>query len=67
LAPAVSVIKDPAKVRAGTIGAARRWADHDRRVVRLDALRPEARRLIISLIEAARAAEAVAEPPAGQS
>ena len=61
MAPAVSVIKNPTKVRAGKIGAAKRWADHDRRLVRLDALRPEARRLILSLIEAAKAAEAVAE------
>jgi hypothetical protein len=57
----VSEAKNPVKVRAGAIGAAKRWSGHAPTTVRLDALRPEARRLIVSLIEAARAAEAVAE------
>ena len=57
----ISEAKNPVKVRAGTIGAAKRWADHAPVTVRLADLRPEARRLILSLIEAAKAAEAVAE------
>ena len=47
-------MKDPTKVRAGTLGARRRWGDEPR-VVRLDDLTPPQRRLVLALIEAARA------------
>jgi len=46
--------KHPGKVRAGRIGAATRWGPEPR-VVRLDALSPEQRRLVVALIEAAKA------------
>jgi hypothetical protein len=42
------------KVRAGTIGAHTRWGDTPR-VVRLDDLTPPQRRLVLALVEAARA------------
>lgn len=41
------------KVRAGTIGARTRWGEP--RVVRLDALTPEQRRLVLALVDAAKA------------
>lgn len=49
---AVSVVKNAAKVRAGRIGAAVRWRQP--RVVRLDDLTGEQRRLVMALIDAAR-------------
>lgn len=45
--------KNPAKVRAGKIGAVTRWGDTPR-VVRLDALTPAQRRIVLSLIAAVR-------------
>lgn len=53
----ISAEKDPAKVAAGQAGARARWGD-ERRIVRLDELPPEQRRLVVALIEAARAAKA---------
>jgi hypothetical protein len=50
----VSATKDPTKVRAGTIGAKKRWGEEPR-IVRLDDLTPPQRRLVLALIEAARA------------
>jgi hypothetical protein len=47
-------MKDPTKVRAGTIGAYRRWGPEPR-VVRLDDLTPPQRRLVMALVDAARA------------
>lgn len=58
----VSVAKDPIKVRAGEIGARKRWGDHPTRVVRLDSLTPEQRRLVLALVAAAKA-----EPKADQA
>ena len=55
-------IKDPAKVRAGHIGARTRWGDAPR-VVRLDALTAPQRRLVLALVDAARQ-EAAREPQA---
>jgi hypothetical protein len=49
----VSAIKDPVKVRAGTIGARKRWGDQPV-VVRLDSLTSEQRRLVVALVEAAK-------------
>lgn len=44
--------KDPAKVRAGSIGARNRWAGHPRRVVRLDSLDPTVANVIRALVAA---------------
>lgn len=52
LAPA----KDPVKQRAGSIGAAKRWAGHERRVVRMAELPEPERRVILALIEASKSA-----------
>jgi hypothetical protein len=49
---AVSIVKNAAKVRAGRIGAEVRWRQP--RVVRLDGLTGEQRRLVLALIEAAK-------------
>ena len=48
----ISAPKNPAKVRAGQISAEKRWGP--RRVVRLDSLTPEQRRLVLALIDAAK-------------
>jgi hypothetical protein len=50
----VSATKDPIKVRAGQTGARKRWGEEPR-VVRLDDLTPAQRRLVLALVEAARA------------
>jgi hypothetical protein len=47
--------KDPAKVAAGEKGARSRWGPP--RVVRLDDLTPEQRRLVLALVDAARSSE----------
>ena len=51
------VSKDPVKVRAGRAGAIRRWAGHERRVVRLASLLPEERAVITALLALKRARE----------
>jgi hypothetical protein len=53
------VIPDEKRVRAGKIAARARWGPP--RVIRLDTLEPPYRRLILAMVEAAKAA-----PPAGQ-
>jgi hypothetical protein len=57
--PAADLVfpKDPVKVRAGQLGAQKRWADHAARTVRLDELTPEQRRLVLALVEAAKSGE----------
>lgn len=55
--------KSPDKVKAGRAGAQVRWAGHTPRVVRLDALTAEQRRLVHALVEAAREEAATAETP----
>lgn len=52
----VTAEKDPRLVEAGKRGARRRWGPP--RVVRLDALTPEQRDVVLALIEAQRAANA---------
>jgi hypothetical protein len=52
--------KDPAKVRAGRASAAKRWGSAPR-VVRLDALTPDQRRLVLALINAASHENAAAD------
>jgi hypothetical protein len=59
MAEAVSVAKDPAKVRAGQIGARERW--HSPKVVDLADLTGSQRRLVVALVEAARKEKAAAE------
>jgi hypothetical protein len=49
---AVSVSKDPAKVRAGQMGARERW--HAPKVVNLADLTGAQRRLVLALVDAAR-------------
>ena len=50
--------KDPILAEHGRRGARRRWAGHPpARVVRLDALSPEQRSLVLALIDAAKVAE----------
>jgi hypothetical protein len=46
--------KNPDKVRAGHLGAARRWAGYARTVVRIGDLTSEQRLLVLALIQAAR-------------
>jgi hypothetical protein len=53
---AVSHIKDPAKVRAGRLGAETRWGAAGTRVVRLGDLTNAQRRLALLLIDAVREA-----------
>lgn len=55
----VSVAKDPVKVRAGQLGAQKRWGPTGTRVVRISDLTPEQRRLVLALIDAAKAGTAV--------
>lgn len=43
--------KDPRKVKAGIAGSAARWGG--RRIVRLDALDPTVRAVIVNLVETA--------------
>lgn len=45
--------KNPKLVEAGVRGARRRWGDP--RVVRLEALTPSQRRLVLALVDAAKA------------
>lgn len=47
-----SPAKSPVLVEAGRRGARRRWGAQ--RIVRLDSLTPEARRLVLALVEAAK-------------
>ena len=47
--------KDPAKVRAGQLGARKRWGDP--RILRLDQLDPDERRLIQAILTAKRNAD----------
>jgi hypothetical protein len=55
--PIDSPLKNPAKVRAGRLVAVQRWGPQPR-IVRLDDLTPDMRRLVLALVAAARAAEA---------
>jgi hypothetical protein len=48
-------VKDPQKVRAGKASARKRWGETPR-IVRLDALTDEQRRLVVALIDAAKKA-----------
>jgi hypothetical protein len=57
-----STVKDPAKVRAGQIGAETRW--HQPRVVHLDELSGEQRRLVLALVAAAKAGRKAADDAA---
>ncbi len=49
----MTATKSPVFVEAGRRGARRRWGDEPR-VVRLDALTPAQRRLVLALVDAAR-------------
>lgn len=51
----VSEAKNPVKVRAGQIGARKRWGE--RRILRLDQLDPDERRLIQAILTAKRNAD----------
>jgi hypothetical protein len=53
----VSKAKDPVKVRAGLAGSRVRWGEGPR-IVRIDKLSAEERRLVLALIDAAAAREA---------
>jgi hypothetical protein len=57
MAEAVDDSRDPVKVKAGRIGARKRWDGHTPRVVRLDALLPEERRVVEALLELKRSRE----------
>lgn len=52
--------KNPIKQRAGRVGAEVRWANHQRRIVRLDDLTREQRAVVLALVDAARSAKAAA-------
>lgn len=56
MSEAVSDSKDPTKVRAGTLGARSRWGDQPR-VVRMDALLPEERAVVLALLALKRSRE----------
>ena len=51
----VSRFKDPVKVRAGTLGARKKWGPQ--RIVRLDSLEPAVAAAVRALIEADQAAK----------
>lgn len=53
MAEAVSVSKDPVKAAAGRQGARRRWGEPG--VVQLGELSPPQRRLVLALVDAAKA------------
>ena len=57
--------KNPAKQRAGRLGARATWGDHVPRVVRLDSLTSEQRFLIRALVEAAKAQTESKTAPGG--
>jgi hypothetical protein len=52
MAPAVPDSKDPAKVKAGALGARARWGPL--RIIRLDELTTEQRRLVLALVSAGK-------------
>jgi hypothetical protein len=54
--------KDPKRIRAGQIAARARWGEP--RVLRLDDLSAEQRRLILALVNAARSEDDKAAPDA---
>jgi hypothetical protein len=54
LVSGISAGKNPVKVRAGRLGAERRWANHVPDSVRIADLSPEQQRLVLALIQAAR-------------
>jgi hypothetical protein len=58
--------KNPAKVRAGRASAVVRWGPEPRppRIVNLGALTPEARRLVLALVAAAKAEQSREPEPA---
>jgi len=51
---AVSRIKDPAKVRAGELGATSRWGPPGTRTVKIGDLTVEQRQLVLALVAAAK-------------
>jgi hypothetical protein len=53
---AISDSRDLTKVRAGQAGARKRWGDMPR-VVRLDALTNDQRRLVVAMVEAAKSVD----------
>ena len=55
-------VKDPQKVHAGRLGALKRWGEP--RVVRLDEMTPDQRRLVLALVDAAKKAPAPAKADA---
>ena len=61
---AVLRTKDPTKVRAGHLGAERRWGPPGTRTVKIGDLTPEQRRLVLALVEAAREDRGEAVPDA---
>ena len=59
MAEAVSAVKDPQRVAAGRRGMEVRWGNPaNRKTVRLDSLTPDQRRLVLALVDAAKAAPA---------
>ena len=54
----VSLAKDPTKQRAGLLGAEARWGPPGTRTVKIGDLSPEARRLVVALVDAAKKAPA---------
>lgn len=54
------------KAEAGALGGHRRWAGHAPKVLHIEDLTAEQRRLVLALVEAARSARP-AEASAGQS
>ncbi len=59
MSEAVLVSKNPIKVRAGRIGAEARWGPPGTRVVKIGDLTIEQRRLVLALVDAARAVKVV--------
>jgi hypothetical protein len=55
-------IKDPKAVRRGRLGARARWDGHSPRVVSLGSFTAEQRRLILALVDAAKAETQKAAP-----
>jgi hypothetical protein len=60
--PEAPPARDPKKVRAGQIGAEARWHERTPRVLHIEDLTIEQRRLVLALVEAARSAKPAPQP-----
>ena len=57
----VSTVRPLNHAERGALGGRKRWKGHEARTIRLDALTPEQRRLILALVAAAKNEKADAD------